>query len=106
MNREIPTFNATLMGVSFASAEAKQFLDDAPLGTKLKLERDPTNEYDMNAIRVQPLDSLMHLGHVDRGTAADLAWWVDHDHQFTVELVAKAEGKARKHSLLITPIAA
>lgn len=99
------TFNATLMGVSFTPAESKAFLDECDLGTTFRLVREPDNEWDMNAIRVErdsadPFEKFK-LGMVDRETAMSLAWHLDHGAEATCTLVSKDPNKARKHSLLI-----
>ena len=78
-------FITTLMGHQFTKPEAKVALDEVrrfDLPHTLRLERDPGNAYDMNAIRVILIDEFGHdyfIGHVAATIAAQLAPYLDND---------------------------
>lgn len=52
----IETVYAPLMGVNFRPAEAKEVVKTLAIGTRLLLEREPSNPYDNNAVKVKTED--------------------------------------------------
>lgn len=79
-------FEALLRGVSFRPIEAKSIVTQLQSGEDLKLEREPENEYDTNAIRVIHPPSSEFLGFVAKEIAADIAPLMDNGIQFTCKV--------------------
>lgn len=75
-----------LRGVSFRPIEAKSFVNLCEEGTELKLEREPYNKYDPNAIKVLNVEGL-HLGYVAKEDAVDLAPRLDDGEEYTCKFL-------------------
>lgn len=71
------SFEALLRGVQFRPIEAKAIVKDLQEDAPLDLQREPTNEFDSNAIRVLDPDSGQFLGYVAREVAQELAPLMD-----------------------------
>jgi hypothetical protein len=65
------TLTAPLVGMRFHPG-APEALSDLGFGDGLRLQREPENQYDENAIQVYTLDGVL-LGYVKREFAADWA---------------------------------
>lgn len=74
------TILAALVGVQFRPAEAKAIVDSLEIGQSLSLEREPTNAYDINAVRVIEPVSGEFIGFIERSMNQELAQHMD-DHQ-------------------------
>ena len=61
--------------------------DGLQIGTVLRLEREPTNEYDPNAIKVFFEDTF--IGYIERGQAAWISPELDEKKTATAEVVGK-----------------
>lgn len=87
---EAPTFYGNLTGVSFRQPEEREAAASLEVGARLRLEREPDNAYDENAIRVyydDPFSGVpFHIGYVEKGIAASLARWLDEDHAYLAEV--------------------
>lgn len=86
----------TLAGLNFRPASAKEAVDALELGSVLRLERDPGNEYDSNAVKV-----LIETGEADQGAVycefigfipkvdnAEIAEHLDNDGEYTCTVVS------------------
>ena len=74
---------APLRGANFREPEEKDAVSALSVGDPLTLEREPTNQYDENAIMILNADGTLHLGYVGREFAEDIAPLMDAGH--TVE---------------------
>lgn len=79
----------SIVGSSFY-AGAGNWLMKLRAGTQLRLQRDPNNKYDANAISVHIFQQC--LGHVPRSLAAELAPKMDAGLQIAAEKGALAGG--------------
>jgi HIRAN domain len=74
---------AAVRGTSFRPIEAKAFVNSAEVGTTLILQREPTNNFDENAIMVlttgeQDINGQpIHIGYVAKEIAAEIAPLMD-----------------------------
>lgn len=100
---EPPTFEAELRGVSFRPIEAKAVVKDLVVGDPLKLEPDPKNEYDPNAIKVIEINSGEFIGFVAAEVAVDMAEWIAQG--WTFECKVSHRVSAAKVLLEIYPVA-
>lgn len=64
---------APLRGASFRTEEEKDFLMSVEAGDELDLVREPTNQFDENAIMIMSPDGRFHLGYVGKEFAVGLA---------------------------------
>src|SRR5690606_41396851 len=69
-------YRTNLAGGKFRPMDAQQITLSLEPGTPLRLEREPTNPYDPNAIKVNEVDGV-HLGYVPKNVAVHLAPWLD-----------------------------
>lgn len=65
----MPSFTFTLVGATFRPREAKDAIRNLGKGDQLRLEREPTNAYDENAVKVIDLISGLFIGYVPKGEA-------------------------------------
>lgn len=91
---------AQLVGSAFRPGEDRKHLIALPLGAEFTLEHDPYNPYDSNAVRVLSGDHF--VGHIERGTAADLAPLLDSGATFRT--VIKRKDDPKKPLLEITQL--
>lgn len=73
---DFPEFTAKLVGTHFRDGNAKAFVSAMERGQLLDLEREPTNQYDVNAVKVITSTGL-HLGYVEAPVAAYLSPYID-----------------------------
>lgn len=66
-----------LKGVNFRGAEIKQIVENLDDGAELRLEREPTNVYDTNAIKVYDTGFGEFIGYIAKEGAAELAQLMD-----------------------------
>lgn len=74
-------YRTNLAGGKFRPTDAQQITLSLEPGTPLRLEREPTNPYDPNAIKVNDVDGV-HLGYVPKNVAVHLAPWMDSGWDF------------------------
>lgn len=81
--------NFTLAGANFRPADAKAFIKEAlNRDTKIVLERDPSNAWDSNAIKVVCHDDFnepVFIGFVPKSDNAVLAQSLDADKPYTIQ---------------------
>ena len=73
--------NIAVVGMHFRGAEAKSLVSSFSPPVNLRLEREPTNQFDEMAIKVFYDDT--HIGYVERDRAAFIAPWLDQGVEFT-----------------------
>ena len=64
---------ATLMGAAHRSSEAREIVKAFTGQEPLRLERDPDNAYDENAIKVYDEHTGEWIGFIERGIAEEVA---------------------------------
>lgn len=69
----------------FSNAKLKRIVQSVPL--QCRLEREPKNEFDPNAIKVVSEKPELHLGYLRREVSAELAPLLDNGAQATCRLV-------------------
>ncbi len=74
-----------LAGASFRHADAKAALADLAIGETLTLERDPTNKWDPNAIKV--LVGEAFVGFIPKELAETVAVDMDHGRAVTCTVI-------------------
>jgi hypothetical protein len=75
-------FEALLRGVNFRPIEAKSLVLAMEENHILALQRDPTNQYDFNAIQVIDPETQIFIGFVAKEVAVDLAPIMDEGIEF------------------------
>jgi hypothetical protein len=75
-------FETVLRGLSFRPLAAKEIANALTEGAGLKLEREPFNQFDTNAIKVLDPETEEHLGYVAKEHAIEIARHMDAGHQF------------------------
>lgn len=76
-------FSALLRGLSFRPMDAKAFANNLAERDPLLIEREPTNAYDPNAIKVLSPDGNLHLGYVAKEVAIEIAPLMDEGRNFS-----------------------
>lgn len=101
------TFTSTIAGSNFRPAEAKAALDNCVVGDTLQLVRDPSNEYDMNAIKlVLEDDGQEHfVGFVARKDNQRIAELMDAGAEFEAAITELDESGKRNHIITISEVA-
>ncbi len=92
---DAPTLSGNLTGVSFRPADAKEAAYNLRGGDMVRLERDPENPHDSNAIKVIFSDGLIEhfVGFVERGVASRLARWLDEGYEYEGQVIQLMESK-------------
>lgn len=83
----IETVQCPLMGVNFRPAEAKERVKQLEIGERLLLEREPSNEYDPNAVRVKTQDGEF-IGFVARTHNYEVADHLSRDLPYRCEVLS------------------
>jgi hypothetical protein len=93
---------ANLVGVTFRPAEAKTIVKAlTPAdGSQLRLETEPDNQYDGNAVKVIHTPTDTHLGYLARENNYDVFQALEHGEELVVEIVGFEN--TLKPTLLIT----
>lgn len=91
--------NVLVVGMHFRGGEAKQAAAAVPIGTVLRLVREPENQFDFNAIKVFLED--MHLGYLERGQAAWISPHMDAGIEFRCIVTDKTEQKNNIHPVVL-----
>lgn len=86
----------TLAGLNFRPASAKEAVDNLAAGESLRLERDPFNEYDSNAVKVlvevgedeQGDVQLEFIGFIPKIDNTEIAEHLDADGEYTCTVVS------------------
>lgn len=76
-------FTAILRGLSFRGIDDKAFFQTLAEGDVLLLEREPSNPYDPNAIKVTSQDNTYHVGYVAKEVAVEIAPLMDEGRNFS-----------------------
>ena len=79
-------YQTYLVGVSFRPIEAKAMVNSLVAGQKLLLEREPTNAYDMNAIKVIEPESGIFLGYIDKINAMEMNYALETCGDYSCEV--------------------
>ena len=81
--------DVSMVGSSFYPG-ASNWITRLKAGQGLRLEREPNNKFDKNAIAVFTFQQ--QLGYLPRGFAAEVAQWVDLGFKITAKKSAKFPG--------------
>lgn len=96
----MPTFhNVAVVGMHFRGREAVDAAAQLSAGTILRLEREPDNKYDYNAIKVHFED--MFLGYVEGSQAAWIAPHLDVSAAFKCIVIGKETRRNNIHPLVV-----
>lgn len=74
-----------VVGVRFRSPSEILYAACVTSGDGLLLEREPTNPYDANAVKV--IADTAHIGYIERGYAGVISTWMNRGVFFTVAVV-------------------
>ncbi|NJL70385.1 MAG: hypothetical protein HC888_01645 [Candidatus Competibacteraceae bacterium] len=88
--------NVRIVGMHFRGADAKEAAAGLQPGQPLRLEREPENQFDGNAIKVYFED--LWLGYVEASQAAWIAPNMDEDRLFTCtvqEVTEEVNGRGK-----------
>lgn len=77
---------AALVGVSFRPKETKEIVRELQMDDELRLEREPENQHDENAVKVVN-DNGDFLGYVEKDVAAEIADRLDNGDEYTCSVV-------------------
>lgn len=88
--------NVLVVGMHFRGPDAKEAAKNLPIGQTLRLEREPDNTHDGNAIKVFFED--LWLGYLEREQAAWIAPNMDEDRAFTCTVTEIREVEGKKSS--------
>ena len=96
------TFNTILVGMHFRPAEAKELVSAFTGGEELYLEREPENQYDANAIKVNYNldDRLVHIGYIAKEDAIYIAPHMDDGTEFVCTVTGFETRGRNNHPLL------
>ena len=84
-------------GIFYRGKDARVLADSLQNDTVLRLEREPTNDYDPNAIKVFFEDTF--IGYIERGQAAWISPELDEGKSAKAEVIDKEPyGKAGIHT--------
>lgn len=76
-------FSALLRGLNFRPMDAKAYANNLAERDPLMIEREPTNAFDPNAIKVCAPEGDLHLGYVAKEVAVELAPLMDEGRHFS-----------------------
>lgn len=97
-----PTFtDMRVVGMHFREREgvpAKSIVASFVPPLKLDFEREPTNPYDQNAIKI--LYEGQHIGYIEAASAIYLAPWIDEGHDYTITVTDMVEVKRNLHPIV------
>lgn len=100
-------YRANMVGANFRPQECRDICDTLEVGQTLRLEREPYNMYDSNAIKViySDLASEYHIGYIESksGLAKEIAPWLDDGWQFNCEILSLTGDKRTPFLLLLDP---
>lgn len=68
MEMQVPQYLTNLAGLNFRDAESKRVVRELTLGQAVRLEREPGNRYDANAIKILATDDAgdeYFIGYVE-----------------------------------------
>lgn len=96
------TFSTILVGMHFRPAEARELVSAFEVGTTLKIEREPENPYDQNAIKVMfDLDGRpVHVGYIAKEDAIYIAPHLDEGSVFETVVTGFETRGRNSHPLL------
>lgn len=82
------TILAALVGVQFRPASAKEIVDNLEIGQDLTLEHEPSNEYDINAVKVLDPQSGEFIGYIERSMNYEIAKHLEESSPYTCKVVS------------------
>ena len=95
--------HSKIAGVTYTNADGSQrqkIVTKCSLGERLRLEREPNNPYDANAIKLLRLNGEQ-IGYVTARLATDLAQYVDSGVQMEVRITEFTGGGEKTHGVNI-----
>ena len=96
----MPSFpNVAVVGMHFRGQEAKDAAANVALGTELRLQREPENKYDHNALQVFLEDQF--LGYIEATQAAWISPHIDAGVLIRCLVTAKETRKNNIHPLCL-----
>ena len=96
----MPKFeNVAVVGMHFRGQEAKDAAANLPIGTELKLVREPDNKYDYNALQVFLEDQF--LGYVEASQAAWISPHIDAGYPHRCICTSKELRKNNVHPICL-----
>jgi len=97
-----PNLLSSLAGLSFRGHDAREAVQNLEVGEELTIEREPSNQYHGNAVRVIAAD--VHVGYIERNVADTMAVWYDEGYDYRC-IVDDIPADWRKPLLRLEPIA-
>lgn len=94
--------NVHVVGMHFRGPDAKEAAANLEPGQELRLEREPMNEYDGNAIKV--FFSDLWIGYIERSQAAWIAPNMDEGRAFTCIVQEVREVPNARGKVTLTPV--
>ena len=96
----MPKFeNVAVVGMHFRGQEAKDAAANLPVGTELRLVREPENKYDYNALQVFLEDQF--LGYVEASQAAWISPHIDAGYPHRCICTSKELRKNNVHPICL-----
>jgi hypothetical protein len=93
----MPSFITTLAGANFRPADAKAVLLELEVGANVRLEREASNPYDSNAIRVIEPISGEFIGFVAKADNPEIADLLDKGIDTYEAKILGAAGTLKPH---------
>ena len=97
-----PTFtDMRVVGMHFREREgvpAKSIVANFVPPLSLDFEREPTNQYDPDAIKI--LYEGQHIGYIEAASAIYLAPWIDEGHDYSITVTDMVEVKRNLHPIV------
>lgn len=82
------TIFGACVGVSFRGATARDIVKGLKVGNKLLFEREPSNVYDKNAVRVIEPESGEFVGYLAKESNMEVADHLDNDLPYSCEVAS------------------
>lgn len=111
-----PAFYGNLVGVNFRPADVRALIhDQIQVGMDVRLEREPDNSYDENAVKVHcsfptyeagsrtTADEEFFVGYIERGVAAKLARWLDEGYVMAARIHSRIDSKQTPWLIEVKP---
>lgn len=82
------TVFGALVGVSFRGGEAREIVKELEIGARLLFEREPSNPYDSNAVRIIEPVSGVFVGYLAKESNMEVAAHLDEDLPYSCEVAS------------------
>ena len=82
-----------LVGINFRPIMARSIANDLAQGDILTLEREPSNQFDINAIKVIHPESGEFIGYIARMVAAEIIVFLDQGKSYSCTVAENAGPK-------------